>query len=237
MADVRLSTQASSSDALPLLESGDHLDQPAFHERYQQMPSDFRAELIGGFVVVPSPLSQKHARYHAHVIRWLGQYEADTCGAAVYDNATVILGPDSELQPDACLIVEPDCGGRTNTDRRGYVMGPPELIVEVASSSESYDLHDKRREYERAGVQEYLVVVIRDQRIRSFRLHDGRYNERPVDADGIWRSSIFPDLWLDTKALLDLDSAKVDQTQRAGMATPAAHATFVQALRTHPASQ
>lgn|GEM_PF-2507776 len=40
---------------LPLLEAGDHLDQPTFHQRYAAMPASFRAELIAGVVFVPSP--------------------------------------------------------------------------------------------------------------------------------------------------------------------------------------
>ena len=37
-------------------------------------------------------------------------------------------------------------------EQDGYATGPPELIVEVASSSASIDLHAKRRDYEQAGV-------------------------------------------------------------------------------------
>jgi Uma2 family endonuclease len=37
------------------------------------------------------------------------------------------------------------------------VEGAPELIVEIAASSASYDLHDKLRVYRRNGVQEYIV--------------------------------------------------------------------------------
>ena len=52
----------------PPLEAGDHLEQAAFHERYKRTASDFRAELIGGIVIVPSPLSPEHGLYHALVM-------------------------------------------------------------------------------------------------------------------------------------------------------------------------
>jgi Uma2 family endonuclease len=42
---------------------------------------------------------------------------------------------------------------RVNDD--GYLASPPELIVEVAVSSASIDLRDKRRAYCRNGVREY----------------------------------------------------------------------------------
>ena len=50
---------------LPPLEAGDHLDQATFHARYEAMPPDFRAELIGGVVFVPSPLRSEHGESHA----------------------------------------------------------------------------------------------------------------------------------------------------------------------------
>ncbi|MFW6169682.1 MAG: Uma2 family endonuclease [Planctomycetota bacterium] len=213
-------------DAPPVLEAADHLDQPTFHKRYESMPEDFRAELIGGLVVVPSPLSRTHARYHAQVIRWLGQYETRTPGTAVLDNVTVILSPDTEVQPDACITVEPCCGGQTRTDERDYVHGAPELVVEVASSSESYDVHDKLKRYEEAGVREYIVITIRQLQTYCFRLVGGQYMEQSTDADGVYRSSVLPGLHLHAKAMLNLDWHTVEQCQARAFAS-SEHAAFV----------
>ena len=47
----------------------------------------------------------------------------------------------------------------------GYLTGPPELIVEVASSSASIDLRDKRRAYCRNRVPEYLVWLVAEARL------------------------------------------------------------------------
>ena len=71
----------------------------------------------------------------------------------VLDGTTILLAEDGEPQPDACLILRSDRGGQTR-DEEGYLAGAPELVVEVASSSEAYDLHSKKRDYERAGVRE-----------------------------------------------------------------------------------
>jgi hypothetical protein len=43
-------TKRPPGRAVPPLENGDRLDQPTFHARYERMPEDFRAELIGGIV-------------------------------------------------------------------------------------------------------------------------------------------------------------------------------------------
>jgi hypothetical protein len=50
---VTLSRTAQTLLRLPLVEAGDQLDQATFHECYKAMPLAFRAELIGGVVIVP----------------------------------------------------------------------------------------------------------------------------------------------------------------------------------------
>ena len=215
---------------IPPLEAGDHLDQPAFHERYEAMPPAFRAELIGGVVLVPSPLSQGHGFYHALVMAWLVNYWIATPGTKTGDNMTTILGETSEPQPDGALLIDPASGGQTALPEDGYLTGPPELIVEVASSSASIDLHAKRRDYEQAGVLEYVVVVLRQGIIWWFVLQDGTYQEIFADADGIFRSRAFPGLWLHANALLQLDGVTVMDVLRQGLVTPE-HAAFVQRLQ------
>lgn len=69
------------------------------------------------------------------------------------DNATVRLDLDQEPQPDALLRLEPKAGGKSRISEDDYVEGAPELIVEVAASSASYDLNDKLKAYRRNEVQ------------------------------------------------------------------------------------
>jgi Uma2 family endonuclease len=212
------------------MEAGDHLDQTTFHDHYKAMPPAFRAELIGGIVIVPSPLSRGHGIYHALVMAWLVYYGIATPGTLTADNITTILGERSEPQPDGVLIIDPAAGGQTGLSEDDYTTGPPELIVEVASSSASIDLHAKRRDYEQAGVLEYVVVVLRQQVIRWFILQNGTYQEASPDTDGIFRSRIFPGLWLHVNALLQRDGVTVMEALRQGLATPE-HAAFVRQLQ------
>jgi Uma2 family endonuclease len=227
---VTSSRTAQALLRLPLVEAGDHLDQATFHERYKAMPPTFRAELIGGVVLVPSPLSRGHGVYHALVMGWLVNYCIATPGTLTADNTTTILGERSEPQPDGVLIIEPAAGGQTGLSEDDYTTGPPELIVEVASSSASIDLHAKRRDYGQAGVREYVVVVLRPQVIRWFILQHGTYQEGSPDADGIFRSRVFPGLWLHANALLQRVGVAVMEVLRQGLATPE-HTAFVHHLQ------
>ena len=114
---------ADSPAHVPSLEPGDHLDQPAFHARYREMPEDVKAELIGGVVYMSAALRRQHGRSSGLLVRWLGAYEDDTPGVEVYDNATTIIGDDSEPQPDASLIIQPECGGQMRVTEEDYLQG------------------------------------------------------------------------------------------------------------------
>ena len=213
----------------PMLEPGDHLDQPAFHARYREMPEDVKAELIGGIVYMSAALRRPHGRSSGLLLHWLGAYEDDTPGVEIYDNATTILGEDSEPQPDACLIIQPECGGQMRVTEDDYLQGAAELVGEVASSTEAYDLHSKKRDYERAGVKEYLVVALRQQMVFRFVNRGGKFEEQPPEADGVIRSEVFPGLWLDPEALIALNGRRVLEVLRQGLATPE-HAAFAATL-------
>ena len=112
------------------------------------------------------------------------------------DNTSTALGPKSEPQPDVQLRILPECGGRTVTDRR-FVRGVPELIVEIAHTTRSTDLGPKLDDYERAGVREYVVRALEPDEVLWHVLEHGRLVSKPPDEDGLYRSRVFPGLWLD----------------------------------------
>jgi hypothetical protein len=56
---------------LPPLIAGQRLDQPTFHERYEAMPPETRAELLGGVVSIPSPMRRDHGIEGCIVAGWL----------------------------------------------------------------------------------------------------------------------------------------------------------------------
>jgi hypothetical protein len=92
--------------------------------------------------------------------------------------------------------------------------------VVYALSTASYDLHSKKTAYEKAGVQEYLVVAVRQARVFWFRLREGAFVRSADSADGIFRSDVFPGLWLDADALLRLDGRRLLDVGRRGTASP-----------------
>lgn len=235
MATLAQPSNASFAE-LPLLEAGAHIDQPTFHQRYLQSPRELRAELIQGVVFVPSPTRFAHSSMHARIVHWLGEYVAHTPGTDFCDNASVILDGQNELQPDALLLLSPVCGGRLHKDADDTLRGIPELIVEIASSSEAHDLFEKKDVYERAGVPEYIVVTLRTPAVHWFEWTSEGYSTIPPEEDGSLRSRVFPGLWLPAQGSLLDNHARRLEVLRAGLASEE-HTNFVSQLSSRMARE
>jgi Uma2 family endonuclease len=217
-------------EAIAPLEQGDRLTRVEFERRYEALRDLKKAELIEGRVYMASPVKPPHGRPHARTTGWLLVYEAATAGVASSTNTTVRFDGDNEPQPDVLLAIEPSYGGQSHVDEDGYLSGSPELLVEIASSSVSYDLQDKLHVYCRQGVREYLVWRVRDAEIDWFQLVEGSYVPLPRDASGIVKSVAFPGLWLDTAAMLKGDLTRVFAVLQDGTTSPE-HKSFVAALQ------
>ena len=212
-----------------MLENGDRLTRWEFERRYAERPDVKKAELIEGVVYMPSPVRLVHSGPHAMIQTVFLVYTAYTPGIRGHDNATVRLDLDNEPQPDVLLYIEEEAGGQSRVSDDGYLEGAPELVVEVAASSASIDMHDKLRVYRRNGVREYVVWRTHEQRIDWFELSDGEYRPLPPDDDGVIHSRVFPGLRLDAGALLRGDLAGALSTLRGGVESTT-HRQFVDQL-------
>jgi Uma2 family endonuclease len=225
---------------VPPLVAGDNLSVEEFLRRWEAMPNLKRAELIEGVVYIPSPLpidgdsfmpspvSADHGDVDHHVSTWLGNYEAATPGCRGSSNATWLMGRRSAPQPDDSMRILPEYGGQSRREGE-YLAGGPEFLAEVCLSSTAYDLHQKLEVYEKAGVQEYLAILLQEQEVRWHRLVDHEFQVVPQPAGGIYRSEVFPGLWLSAGALLAGDLARVLAVLQQGLQSPE-HAEFVKRL-------
>lgn len=209
-----------------LLRNGDRMSQPEFHRRYEQYPEDVKIELIKGIVYMASPEGLPHSIYATKLSAVLGLYEAETPGVEAASDPTVILGGDSEPQPDLLLRILPEHGGRTRTQDL-YLAGPPELVIEIAYSSVAIDLHHKKDDYQHNGVREYVVVCVAEKEVYWFDLAGDRLRKLP--ADGVLHCRQYPGLWIDMKALFRGELKRMIQVLNEGLASPE-HARFVKRL-------
>jgi hypothetical protein len=213
---------------IPPLRAGDQLTRDEFLRRWDADRSVKLAELIEGTVYMPSPVSLEHGQVERWVSTWLGVYQAATTGTDGANNATSFMLDDTP-QPDLNLRLLPEYGGASWAEDK-YLHGSPELLAEVCVSTASYDLNQKYRLYQRAGIPEYLAVVMFEREIRWHALVGDRYQLLAPDENGILRSGVFPGLWLDGPALLEGNLRKILDCLQDGLRSPE-HQQFIASLR------
>ncbi len=211
---------------IPPLQTGDHLTLVEFERRYSAQPHLKKAELIEGVVYVPSPVSLEHSHRHAVIMGWLINYQASTPGLRLLDNATIRLDAENEVQPDAALCI---LNGGQTSPAGSYLQGAPELVVEIATTSAAYDLHEKLRVYRRTGVQEYIVLLTHERETLWYRLNEGLYEAVAPDEDGITRSRMFPGLHFDSNLFWADDLPGLLGALQTGLKTTE-HAAFAASL-------
>lgn len=214
-----------TSTIIPLLENGDRLTRYDFERRYAAMPHQSKgsnkAELIEGIVYMASPLRfESHAKPHASLVAWLSLYSVSSIGkqleAQVGIEPTVRLDLKNEYQPDAVLFIV-NRGASITTD--DYIAGAPELVVEIAASTVSIDLHDKKEAYRRNGVQEYIVWRTLQREIDWFSLENEEYIRLEPDTNGVIKSQVFIGLWLAVEAMLSGEMTEVLAVLQLGLSS------------------
>ena len=218
---------AAASILPPPLHEGERLTRDEFMRRWEAMPDLKHAELLDGIAHLPSPAGFRHNLVEPRIVSWLVQYADATPGCEVGSDGTWLMSPDAVPQPDASLRIA--AGGSSRVENN-YLVGAPELAVEVAWSSSARDLGIKSDLYRRHGVREYLVVLAQENDVLWREVVKGRYRKIAPDADGILHSSVFPGLGLDTAALWSEDWPRLRASLDAGLATPG-HAAFARRLR------
>jgi Uma2 family endonuclease len=232
MATTSSFSRKRSKSSVPLLYPGDRLSQREFHRRYEAYPDPkVHFELIGGIVYMNVRAGFEHSSEGFRLIGVLNVYQAHTPGVRGAIGPTVILGPESEPEPDTALIIAPEYEGQTTFKRiknKVYIHGPPELVLEVAHSPVAIDLHGKLEVYRQAGVREYIVICL-DERDVFWSDLAGK-GELAIDSDGVLRSRAFPGLWIDTEAIWSNDDLRLLETGNKGIGTKE-HQAFVASLQ------
>lgn len=216
--------------SIPRLESGDRLNRVEFERRYEAMLDCKKAELVEGVVYIAPP---RPAIGHAHpcmrITGWLGMYAANTPGVSGGSHVSNRLDDLNETQPDVVLFIDPECGGQIRLSEDDFLVGPPELVVEVSGSPLALLQGPKRRVFQKHGVKEYLIWRVRDQSIEWYILRNGQYELLTPDQNGVFRSEVFPGLWLHGGSLFEGNHTNVSHVLREGLAS-VKHRQFVEQL-------
>ena len=124
---------------------------------YAAKPDDERWELIDGvfYQMAPSP-SLNHQTVSGNLFVLLHNHiRPRRLGLLHYAPADVILSDQTVVQPDLLYV----SAARSHITAGCSCEGPPDLVVEILSPSNSrHDLEIKRELYARHSVAEYLIV-------------------------------------------------------------------------------
>ena len=167
---------------------------------YKSWDDDLRWELIDGeaFCMSPAPGTAHQSLVVKLIAKLEDFFEGRECKVFVAPlDVTLPRGGESEDEIDT--VVQPDimilCDKSKLHDNG--IKGAPDVIFEILSPSTARrDLDDKLRQYERAGVKEYLIADPRNRFVIAHRRdEEGRYSWKKIyEAGGILEFGLFPEL-------------------------------------------
>ena len=128
---------------------------------------DRRLEFIHGEIRDMNPAGPYHYDYIEFLTRW-SYSSVGPDEVTIYIQAAILLG-DSLPEPDVMWLRPKRYGGQRPRGNDAL------LIIEVADSSQRYDLGEKAMLYAQAGITDYWVVDIESQTV---------YQHREPTADG-----------------------------------------------------
>src|SRR5829696_1919468 len=165
-----------------------------------QTPDDGnRYEIIDGVLLLAPAPNLDHQDISLALTRIVDAYvRRHRLGRMYYAPVDVRLSPHDIVEPDL-LFIRRD---RLDIiDSRKYVMGPPDLAVEIISpTSRKIDQERKFALYARSGVPEYWLLDGVNRSLRMFRLDGDRY-VAVEPTEGRLESTVIPGLVLDPAAL------------------------------------
>lgn len=177
---------------------------PMTYEQFRrEVDETTHAEWVNGEATIFMPPTTEHQRIVRFLVAlldmFIGFYGLGELFSAPFEMRATSQG--SGREPDI-LFVEQDHIDRIGEKR---LEGPADLIVEVISpESARRDRSDKFYEYQDAGVREYWVIDPRQPRPRAdFWVLDanGLYRPVPVGENGVYRSTVLTDLWINVNWL------------------------------------
>jgi Uma2 family endonuclease len=154
---------------------------------------DTKAELIDGVMIVHSPASMQHDNIGGFIRGVMSFYaDAKGLGAVLGPDCLVHLAPGRKCAPDVFFIRRDHVPIRLPQEFEGV----PDLIVEVLSpSNRRYDLREKRRVYQEAGVPEIWFMDPQLRQVIADRQRAGGYTEEVV-TEGRLTSAAMTGFWL-----------------------------------------
>jgi len=165
-----------------------------FDEFCSIIREDQKADLINGIIYMASPASLEHEDEFGFILMVVrGYVRRKGLGIVLGSRAAMWLSDENAPEPDLMFISKAKLAKAAGK----AVFGAAELVIEIISpGSRRLDLVEKKELYAKFGVREYWVIDPYQQVAYFWKNNDGIWEDLPIDAMGIFRSSILPGFWL-----------------------------------------
>ena len=176
---------------LGVADHGVKLTREEFGEAQYEQP--WRYERVNGRLVVMSPAGHDHQIPNNFIRDHLGAYKLahPEIVEYVFSEAWVTTTKTNDRIADIGVFLVAGKSKETSPDRA------PDLVFEVVSGGgedRKRDYVEKRAEYFRAGVKEYVIIDRFDSRVTVLRRLRGRFVESHLDPDDTYTTSLLPGL-------------------------------------------
>lgn len=130
-----------------------------------------------------SPLGINHSRDNSVVARFISLFATfKNIRVVEFTNVSLRKAKIQESQPDSTFYLGEisNLPTRSNEPIDLNQYAPPSLVIEIASTTLSDNLGQKRLLYERLGVREYWVINSNNAKVTAFEMMDGGSRETRV---------------------------------------------------------
>ncbi|MFT5369807.1 MAG: Uma2 family endonuclease [Candidatus Latescibacterota bacterium] len=167
----------------------------SFEEYMAWGDEDVRSELVGGKVLIMSPISFKHQEIVSFLTAIFRIYtEVTHTGHILTAPFAMRIGDKTVREPDLLFVCKTNEYRLTNT----YLNGPADMVIEIISpESIGRDRGVKFVEYESAGVPEYWLIDPIRQQVEFYRLNGSHY-QLINPTDGIYKTDLLPSFFIQT---------------------------------------
>ncbi len=169
---------------------------------------DTHTEWVNGEAIVYMPAKDPHQTLIEFLYKVIGLFiDILDLGRLRVAPFELKLRPDGNSREPDLMFLAKNHLDRLSTER---IAGPPDLIIEIVSDDSVHrDRVDKFDEYEAGGVPEYWILDNRPwarRRAQFFQLgQDGQYRQAALESDGIYRSQVLPNFWLQVEWLWEAE--------------------------------
>lgn len=161
----------------------------------------WRYELVNGKLVVMSPTGDEHAVLQEEFLVPLAVYKASHPNRIdrIFADAWISIDESKQRIADLAVYLK---GSRP---RKRLPVAIPDIVFEVVSGGgedRKRDYVDKRAEYLRIAVKEYVILDRFQRRLTVLRRVRGRFVESQLGADDVYTSPLLPGLKIPLAGIL-----------------------------------